>query len=97
MIVSPIMVQGEFLKVNNFSLVLHLPAAFSSQSLTAKQSVFIFDDKEAVLTRRESIRVDWGVEDKETRERTKVHVGGQFEDSEPTEIEGQEHHTEHFI
>jgi hypothetical protein len=45
------MVQGEYLKVNNFSLVLNLPAAFSAQSLTAKQSVFIFDDKEAVKRR----------------------------------------------
>jgi len=49
-IVSPVMVQGEYLKVNNFALILNLPSAFSSQSLAAAQSVFIFDDKKSVLS-----------------------------------------------
>ncbi len=56
------MVQGEYLKVNNFTMALSLPAAFSSQSLSAKESVFIFSEKESVRklrakgSRRESGR-----------------------------------------
>jgi len=47
--VSPVMVQGDYLKVNNFTVNLYMPKAFSSQSLSAKNSVFLFNEKESVF------------------------------------------------
>eukprot|EP00831_Metopus_contortus_P004601 TRINITY_DN11705_c0_g1_i2.p1 TRINITY_DN11705_c0_g1~~TRINITY_DN11705_c0_g1_i2.p1 ORF type:complete len:214 (-),score=31.18 TRINITY_DN11705_c0_g1_i2:92-733(-) len=77
--ITSMMVQGEYLKVNNFVLVMHLPAAFSTQSLAAKSSIFLFDDKEA--------KGEWKIKKLENKE--KYTLEGNLKISDYTKLKGK--------